>query len=84
VTRIIKFLPLVLPAKYITTPSSARMDEPESSSSAKADSFYGYFGSLKNDQLPIIYSDNYNISFYGLEKLHPFDRYEKWDGVRGG
>lgn len=26
-----------------------------------------------NSQLPIVYHPNYNISFLGLEKLHPFD-----------
>ena len=25
------------------------------------------------DKLPIIYHEDYNISFYGIEKLHPFD-----------
>lgn len=28
---------------------------------------------LRKDQLPIFYSPKYNISFWGLEKLHPFD-----------
>lgn len=29
--------------------------------------------------LPVVYSDNYNIRFYGLEEVHPFDtrKYEK-------
>jgi len=40
-------------------------------------SFYQYFvsaGVLDNldKYIPIVYSDNYNISFFGLEKLHPF------------
>ena len=25
------------------------------------------------EKLPIVYSDKYNISFMGLENLHPFD-----------
>ncbi len=29
--------------------------------------------SAEMKKLPIIYSDEYNISFYGLENLHPFD-----------
>lgn len=28
---------------------------------------------LRKDQIPIFYSPHYNISFWGLEKLHPFD-----------
>ncbi|GFS60503.1 histone deacetylase 11 [Trichonephila inaurata madagascariensis] len=35
---------------------------------------------IKPDQLPIIYSSNYNIRFMGLQKLHPFDS-EKWEKV---
>lgn len=34
----------------------------------------------ERDQLPIVYSDAYNISFYGLEKVHPFDA-GKWGKV---
>lgn len=34
----------------------------------------------EHDQLPIVYSDAYNISFYGLEKVHPFDA-GKWGKV---
>uniref|UniRef100_A0AC34QUF8 Histone deacetylase domain-containing protein n=1 Tax=Panagrolaimus sp. JU765 TaxID=591449 RepID=A0AC34QUF8_9BILA len=32
------------------------------------------------NQWPIVYSDNYNITCYGIEKLHPFDS-EKWRKV---
>ena len=32
------------------------------------------------DQLPIVYSDEYNITFFGLQKLHPFDS-EKWGRI---
>eukprot|EP01112_Ceratiomyxa_fruticulosa_P016950 TRINITY_DN5196_c0_g1_i1.p1 TRINITY_DN5196_c0_g1~~TRINITY_DN5196_c0_g1_i1.p1 ORF type:complete len:390 (+),score=55.87 TRINITY_DN5196_c0_g1_i1:98-1171(+) len=35
--------------------------------------FYSYFAIVKHFQIPLIYSDKYNISFLGLEKLHPFD-----------
>ena len=31
-------------------------------------------------QLPIIYSPKYDISFFGLEKLHPFDT-QKWGNI---
>lgn len=30
-------------------------------------------GWKKNTQLPIVYHPDYNVSFFGLEKLHPFD-----------
>lgn len=32
---------------------------------------------ISNDKCPIIYSPDYNITFYGLQKLHPFD-VTKW------
>lgn len=35
---------------------------------------------VKIDQKPIIYDDIYNISFCGLEKLHPFDS-GKWGKI---
>mmetsp|Transcript_25326 Transcript_25326/g.35499 ORF Transcript_25326/g.35499 Transcript_25326/m.35499 type:complete len:346 (-) Transcript_25326:1232-2269(-) len=35
--------------------------------------FYSQFGEPKSDQHPVLYSSHYNISFMGLEKLHPFD-----------
>ncbi|XP_077485620.1 histone deacetylase 11 isoform X1 [Amblyomma americanum] len=37
-------------------------------------------GYADKDKLPIVYSDAYNISFYGLEKVHPFDA-GKWGKV---
>jgi len=33
-----------------------------------------------DDQLPIVYSDEYNIRFGGMQKLHPFDS-EKWGRI---
>lgn len=27
----------------------------------------------RDDQLPVVYHNSYNITFGGLEKLHPFD-----------
>ena len=35
---------------------------------------------IKPEQLPIIYSSAYDISFFGLEKLHPFDT-QKWGNI---
>ena len=35
---------------------------------------------IRPDQLPIIYSSSYDISFFGLEKLHPFDT-QKWGNI---
>lgn len=35
---------------------------------------------VKANQWPIVYSENYNIGFLGLEKLHPFDS-GKWGKV---
>ncbi|CAG5121811.1 unnamed protein product, partial [Candidula unifasciata] len=35
---------------------------------------------IKNTQWPIVYSPMYNISFWGLEKLHPFDS-KKWGRI---
>lgn len=34
---------------------------------------------MKNNKLPIVYSDDYNIRFFGFQKLHPFDteKYKK-------
>lgn len=42
-------------------------------STKESDEFYNYFGKVEKHHLPIVYSDKYNISFMGLEKLHPFD-----------
>jgi histone deacetylase 11 len=41
--------------------------------------FFGLFSSLKSQQisedqkLPIVFHRNYDISFFGVEKIHPFD-----------
>ena len=35
---------------------------------------------VKANQWPIVYSEDYNIGFLGLEKLHPFDS-GKWGKV---
>lgn len=39
---------------------------------ADAESFYAFFASMSVDSKPVIYSSHYNITFLGLEKLHPF------------
>ncbi|KAJ8952052.1 hypothetical protein NQ318_010962 [Aromia moschata] len=36
--------------------------------------------SINKDQWPIVYRNEYNVSFMGLEKLHPFDAH-KWKNV---
>ena len=36
--------------------------------------------SIEAHQLPIIYRQEYNVSFLGLEKLHPFDA-AKWGNI---
>jgi len=43
----------------------------------KSKAFYEYFveqGALDADHACIVYSDKYNITFFHLEKLHPFVR----------
>lgn len=35
---------------------------------------------VRETQWPIVYSSEYNISFLGLEKLHPFDS-GKWGRI---
>ena len=35
---------------------------------------------LAQNQCPIVYSKEYNISFFGVEKVHPFDS-KKWGRV---
>lgn len=53
--------------------------EPSSSTSRE----YRPEGYSEHDKLPIVYSSAYNISFYGLEKVHPFDA-GKWGKVFDG
>lgn len=35
---------------------------------------------INEQQLPIIYRSEYNVHFWGLEKLHPFDA-GKWGNI---
>lgn len=35
---------------------------------------------IDSDQWPIVYRNEYNVHFLGLEKLHPFDA-QKWGNV---
>lgn len=44
-----------------------------------SDDFKLYFD-ISASQLPIVYSSKYNITFFGFEKLHPFDS-TKWGRV---
>jgi histone deacetylase 11 len=39
-----------------------------------------YSAKLHQNQCPIVYTNEYNISFFGIEKLHPFDS-QKWGRV---
>jgi len=45
----------------------------ETSGDTENTSFYSQFGEVNANHHPLIYSKKYNISFYGLEKFHPFD-----------
>ncbi|XP_067127820.1 histone deacetylase 11 isoform X1 [Centruroides vittatus] len=40
----------------------------------------GVYFDIQPSQLPVIYSPTYNIGFFGLEKLHPFDS-GKWGRI---
>ncbi|KAG5188298.1 hypothetical protein JKP88DRAFT_267619 [Tribonema minus] len=52
--------------------------------SEHGDKFYQeQFGEAKEDQLPVVYHDCYNIGFFGLERLHPFDSF-KFRRIRDG
>lgn len=59
----------------------SRTTPPEPSSSASRECRPEGYG--EHDKLPIVYSSAYNISFYGLEKVHPFDA-GKWGKVFDG
>jgi len=45
------------------------------------DSYWATF-SLPDGKLPVVYSDSYNITFWGIEKLHPFDS-QKYGRIAG-
>jgi hypothetical protein len=49
-----------------------KKNQPKDDEAEGPEQFYLYFGVIQPDSHPLIYSDNYNISFLGLEKLHPF------------
>jgi hypothetical protein len=59
---------------------SGRAGENSSGSPSKELHETGLYHDVKPTQWPIIYSEEYNISFCGLEKLHPFDA-GKWGKV---
>lgn len=53
---------------------SGRRQRRRPEAAARARTEYGSLGSWPEpDKLPIVYSPVYNIGFFGLEKLHPFD-----------
>jgi hypothetical protein len=35
---------------------------------------------IESSQLPIVYRKEYNVKFFGFEKLHPFDA-SKWANI---
>ncbi|XP_046851755.1 histone deacetylase 11-like [Xenia sp. Carnegie-2017] len=43
---------------------------------------FDLYKDLQPSQIPLVYSHRYNIKFFGLQKLHPFDS-EKWGKVVG-
>lgn len=74
----LSFLPARLCAMAHTEGTSAcpfnacaRPDAAAAASTSYGDVSTSFWLSL--DQLPIAYSDAYNIRFFGIEKLHPFD-----------
>ncbi|CAK5027523.1 unnamed protein product [Meloidogyne enterolobii] len=50
------------------------------SSESKTRFSHLYSVQLKQHQCPIVYTNEYNISFFGIERLHPFDS-KKWGRV---
>ncbi|XP_056001159.1 histone deacetylase 11-like isoform X2 [Ostrea edulis] len=59
---------------------SGEVGENSSEHTSKALHETALYHDVKLSQWPIIYSEEYNISFLGLEKLHPFDA-GKWGKV---
>uniref|UniRef100_A0A1I8BD72 Hist_deacetyl domain-containing protein n=1 Tax=Meloidogyne hapla TaxID=6305 RepID=A0A1I8BD72_MELHA len=53
---------------------------PSTSSESKTRFSHLYSVQLKQNQCPIVYTNDYNISFFGIERLHPFDS-KKWGRV---
>lgn len=51
------------------------MAEPEAlaAAAAAASSPVAEAATLERGQLPLVYHPGYNVRFWGLEKLHPFD-----------
>uniref|UniRef100_A0A914LA98 Histone deacetylase 11 n=1 Tax=Meloidogyne incognita TaxID=6306 RepID=A0A914LA98_MELIC len=50
------------------------------SSESKTRFSHLYSVQLKQSQCPVVYTNEYNISFFGIERLHPFDS-KKWGRV---
>lgn len=61
--------------------SSTEEDQDDRSDSASGrDGCRLYSVKLSDNQWPIVYADEYNISFGGLERIHPFDS-GKWGKI---
>jgi histone deacetylase 11 len=65
------YIPAILAVYLLLLIAAFMTDRPPSPPLDLAQDFQG--------KTPIVYNDNYNIEFFGLEKLHPFDsaKYQK-------
>ena len=58
--------------RWVSHLASTEEDQDDRSTSASQECRL-YSVKLSNKQWPIVYADEYNISFGGLERIHPFD-----------
>jgi hypothetical protein len=49
-------------------------------SSDKQEPCVSLYFDIESSQLPIVYRKEYNVKFFGFEKLHPFDAC-KWANI---
>lgn len=56
------------------------MSHKEDNEGKRSPHFTDLYASIPQTCLPIVYHPDYNITFMGLEKLHPFDA-GKWGKV---
>ena len=66
-------------AKEMGQSPSTEEDQDDRSTSASQECRL-YSVGLSDKQWPIVYADEYNISFGGLERIHPFDS-GKWGKI---
>ncbi|XP_022732582.1 histone deacetylase 2-like isoform X2 [Durio zibethinus] len=74
--RCIRFLSM-----YSSSSTSAPKTDAEILRRKRIEKSKLYFD-ITTPKVPIIYSSYYDIRFFGIEKLHPFDS-SKWDRIRG-